>query len=188
MTNWHPCQSIWDTLPQGQCKRKFPLWWAGPCLLQKGLNSILISPFSQLWLATRKTVQQGRLIKWWTSKGVCQLLLWTKQLSDGPEGGKGSYTCYNMGSPHDDKGMQKGGSLSFKQAAKQQVYCSDCIGHLQNHNLACCSPLLWCFLLELTSLSNKNAHVLVLKCRYTLQWSGKFRNFWCLGPSHEIFT
>lgn len=26
-------------------------------------------------------------------------------------------TCYDMGSPHDDKVMQKGGNLSFKQAA-----------------------------------------------------------------------
>lgn len=46
-------------------------------------------PSSQLWLATGNTVQQVQLIKPWTSRRDCQMLLWTKPCVMDQRVGKG---------------------------------------------------------------------------------------------------
>lgn len=46
-------------------------------------------PFSQLWLATGNTIQQVQLIKPWTSRRDCQMLLWTKPYLMDQRVGKG---------------------------------------------------------------------------------------------------
>lgn len=47
-------------------------------------------PFSQLWLATGNTIQQVQLIKPWTSRRDCQMLLWTKPYLMDQRVGKGT--------------------------------------------------------------------------------------------------